>query len=93
MTITVKKNKLYSSSGSYLKTISCPKRIKHSELEMSDSEYRQYHCDSCDKAVLNTDMLAEHEIETILTSSNDTCVYINPLNPVFRVILTDEYDK
>lgn len=93
MAITIKQNKLYSNDGNYLKTLSCPKRVNQSELEMSDNENRIYHCASCDKAIINTDMLNEQEIENVLTTAPETCVYINPLNPVFNIILADENDN
>lgn len=92
MAITIKQKKLYSKAGNYLKTLSCPKRVKQSELEISDSENQIYHCANCDKDIINTDMLNEQEIENVLTAAPETCVYINPVNPVFNIVLSDESD-
>lgn len=92
MAIRLEQKKLYTSKGKYLKTLSCPQLISHSELQMIDSGYRQYHCASCQKAILNTDMLTEQEIEEVLTNDPEACVYINPLNPVFDVIFAGECD-
>lgn len=90
MAITINQNKLYTSDGKYLKTLLCRKRVSHSELEMKDDEYRQYHCAGCDKAIISTDMLTGNELEAVLAISPEACVYINPLNPIFNIILNDE---
>lgn len=74
---------LFSDGGQKVKDISCPLRLSQSDLtKQADSNFQ---CKYCDKSIINTDFLTEDEIVELLHTTPDTCIYINLMNPVFKV--------
>ena len=78
--LKIKDKKIYKDDV-LLKEIHCPKKINQSELQKSGKDFA---CLSCNKKIINTDFLNEDELVSILLKDKNTCMSINPLNPLFR---------
>ena len=76
MYLDIKYKRLYSSEGGLIKELSCPKRVAWNELPQKiDSLDRD--CSKCDKTVINTEFLNEHELIRMLDNAPETCLYIS----------------
>ena len=64
-----------------LKEIHCPKKVNQSDLENSGKDFI---CLSCKKKIINTDFLNEDQLVSLLLKDRNTCLSVNPLNPLFR---------
>lgn len=82
--LIIKGQNIYTEDGRLLKTLDCPMDITAKELQPIDRF--TYSCTSCDKAVVNTDYMAEDEIVNRLSDEPDTCLKINKFNPIFRIM-------
>ena len=79
---TIKNKSIFANDGTFLKTIDCPKNVNRSNLaQTSDHEF---HCNSCHKTVIETDLLSEQEITQLLQVAPDTCLKISRFDPLFR---------
>ena len=68
---------LYDSGGQTLKHVSCP-RLKSWEnlVREGSSEEKQRFCDSCDRAVLDTEQMTPTEIIQTVYDDPDVCFRI-----------------
>ena len=81
MPFEIKKKRLYSESGEFLKEIHCPRAVKNVDLTPGGEGHFQ--CSKCDHLVLNTDLMTEKEIVQLLKREPNTCLKINLANPMF----------
>ena len=75
-------NKLYSDDGKLLKNLNCPYGYFGAQIQNPLSENPL--CRNCEKSLVNTDHYSEAELEEILASDANTCLMINPFNPMFK---------
>ena len=79
---TIKNKNIFADDGTFLKAIDCPQNVKSSSLaQASDHEF---HCNNCNKTVIETDLLSEQEITQLLREAPDTCLKISRFDPLFR---------
>lgn len=78
---TIKNSQIYSSNGEFLKRINCPKRVTIYDLNPTPDG--EFNCDKCDIQVRETDHMTEPELLTLLKTAPETCLKINPFNPIF----------
>lgn len=83
MVLRISGNVLLSEDGQRLKEISCPRRMSLSALTVRVD--RNFECENCTKLVVNTDFLTEDEVVELLQAAPDSCLYINLMNPIFKV--------
>ena len=80
--LTIKNKNIFANDGTFLKTIDCPQNVTRSNLaQTSDHEF---HCNNCNKTVIETDLLSEQEITRLLRVTPDTCLKISRFDPLFR---------
>ena len=84
--ISIQGNRLYDEHGYFLKELSCPIKISMSDLERPERQTSQ--CRHCERAVINTDYMSEHQLVELLQKHPETCIKINRLNPIF--VIADE---
>lgn len=74
---------IFSKDGEKLKEIHCPKRI--GLMDLIPSRTGNYHCAGCQKEIFNTDFMSEEQLESLLKANPNVCLYINKLNPIFKI--------
>ena len=79
---TIKNKNIFANDGTFLKTIDCPQNAKPSSLTQTSDI--KFHCNSCNKTVIETDLLSEQEITQLLRVAPDTCLKISRFDPLFR---------
>lgn len=82
MPLRLKDKTIFSSSGEKLKEINCPKRVEVKNLMLSGDAYQ---CAGCNSIIHNTDFMSEEQLEALLRDDPNVCLYINTLNPLFRI--------
>ena len=83
MPITItEQGELYSPTGKLLKTLSCPRKVQDEDLEGSANKLLT--CVACNRSVVDTDHILEDELIELLEVEPDTCLRINPANPLFQ---------
>jgi len=80
--LIIKDKKIYQDNV-LLKEIHCPKKMKQSDLQKKGKDFI---CLSCNKRIINTDHLAEDELVSLLQKDKNTCLSVNPLNPLFNYL-------
>lgn len=81
--IIIKRNRLYSQNGEFLKEISCPRKVTtHSLHRRAD---QNFDCSECRRKVVNTDFMTETQLIGLLQDTPDTCLALNLKNPIFKV--------
>lgn len=83
MVLVIRDNTIYSPDGKMLKKISCPQKMKRSNL--ADGINQEFKCEYCSEKVLNTDYISENDLVDILKKNPKTCLFINLANPIFAV--------
>jgi hypothetical protein len=81
--IFIKRNRLYDETDGFLKELSCP--LKITMLDLKNPESPISHCCQCERAVVNTDHMSEHQLVELLQKQPDTCININRFNPIFTI--------
>jgi|GEM_PF-2063872 len=82
MVITVRKNKLYSRNGQFLKAVDCPRKVSKDDLNRQSD--KNLNCSQCHKTVMDTDFMTETQLIELLHDTPDTCLAINLKNPIFK---------
>ena len=82
MALKLVNDDLFTSSGEFLKTISCPKNVDFGSLK-NDGD-GNYVCKVCTHTVFDTDTMSEHELVSILRANPKACLKINLANPLFE---------
>lgn len=68
---------LRSADGMLIKRLSCPFNIKPSALKLGDIEGRKL-CRICSHAVLETALMSEEEVISMIEDSPETCLIVYP---------------
>ena len=83
MVLTIRDHVIYDRDGVALKRIQCPRTAETSDLSIGQGD--DFECRFCSEEVVNTDVLSEDDIVSLLRAAPNTCLYINLANPIFRV--------
>ena len=81
MTLKLHANELYTSDGTWLKTIHCPRNLTPDALR--SSKHGQLTCSECNHTVFDTDYMSEQQIIELVNSNLNSCLKINLANPIF----------
>ena len=75
-------NVLYADDGTYLKRLECPHSFE--EANISGELKQSPLCNTCDKSLINCDYYDAETLKTMLLNDPETCLFINPCNPMFK---------
>lgn len=79
----IRGHRIFSEQGELLKEISCPKKVTADAIEASESGC--LNCSSCNKEIINTDIMSELELIDLLKRDPETCLTVSLLNPMFEI--------
>lgn len=72
---------LFSDSGSFIKQLYCPLQKRWEELESSENlqpiPLKGRLCDSCNKSVIDTNLIKENELIELLKQDPQLCIKID----------------
>ena len=80
--LSIKGQTIFDENGKKLKEIGCPHRVTTSELQRVTPT--KLLCEKCSKDIIDTDYFTEAQIIEILNKDKETCLKINPINPIFN---------
>ncbi|MGY3215295.1 hypothetical protein [Mucilaginibacter sp. HD30] len=81
---------LYTGTGSFLKQLHCPLAKKWEQLNTTSSAQAKT-CSTCNRAVYDTSILSDSEVQSMLNAAAETCLKVD-LNQ-FSITITYENRK
>ena len=84
MALKIKGNEVYDHNGKWLKTITCPRKVKLGDLDAATNN--NFSCQFCKSMIYNTDFMNEDNIQKLIKDEPTACLLINMKNPLFERI-------
>lgn len=79
--LVISESKILNEEGTVIKEVNCPQKATIKDLEETLSG--NYLCTGCKRNVVNTDLITEAELISILEVDKNACLKINLANPIF----------
>ena len=71
---------LYTDTGTFLKQLHCPLAKKWEQLDPTSSAQAKT-CSTCNRAVYDTSILGDSEVQTMLNTAPETCLKVDINQP------------
>jgi hypothetical protein len=75
MKFDIKSRELYTNSGSLIKKLDCPLKIKFSQLALNQSG--KITCKNCNSEILDTAKFSDIEVQKKMKESPEQCLKVN----------------
>lgn len=72
-------NALYDDTGTFLKTVFCPRSLRPEQLEKLDQYGTNRYCRYCRREILSLDSLSDAEAKLALQKDPNACVFSTPV--------------
>jgi hypothetical protein len=78
---------LYTDSGTFLKQLHCPLAKQWEQLDITSNAMSKT-CEACNKAIYDTSILTDSELQSMLESSPNACLKVELGQPNMTISYT-----
>jgi hypothetical protein len=75
---------IYTDNGEFIKQLNCPYKVHWDNLESYNSNVRM--CSTCDRHIVDTELLSDDEVLSMINYKPDTCLKIDLNQPNIKII-------